>query len=429
VSNYDHDPGRVDWLDLGPDPDEGRKPADPRRRYLWYGAAAGLVVVALLLTQTQHGTNRAATSPRSPSATGTSSAQSRTLSSSPVSSGSFVDPPPTSVSASPGGLSGGLTTGARLAPAKVTNLGHPLLDVPADWELFAWGPDVVVRIQLALGRITTTAVPVSGRNAPVVFLVGSDRVLVRSLDDTTGYVVRDGKRAAELPLSLQHGAWMLPGPDQQHLWLDLPGTEQYVLALLTLDGSPTGVTIEVPAGTGVQGPDGAGYLLLAGIGGVYDVRPGSVHRITTGVLLAGGPTRWLTVECDDSLSCANVVIDRRSGARHSLDTPVYSLAPNSGTISPDGRTAAMLLLHDGISSGGIHLLDLDSGADRSIDVTPPGGENQMSPQLVWSPDSRWLFVTDAGGRVMIINRATGVAKPLGTRLPPLTQLALRHGAG
>jgi hypothetical protein len=428
VSNHDHEPGHVDWLDLGPDPDEGRKPADPRRRYLWYGAAAALVVLALVLTRAQHGTNRAATSPRSPAATGTPTVPSRTLSSSPASSGSFVDPPPISVTASQGGVSAGLTAGPPGSPPKVTSLGHPLLDVPADWELFARGPGVVVRIQLKLARITTTAVLASG-DVPVVFFVGSDRALVRSLDDTTGYVVRDGKQAVELPPFLRDGVWMLPGPDPQHLWIDQPPGGQYVLALRKLDGTPTGVTIEVPRGVDVAGSDSAGYLLLSGIGGVYDARPGSAHRITTGILLAGGPTRWLTVECDDSLSCTNVVIDRLSGARHTLDAPVDSFEPNSGTISPDGRTVALPRYAD-INSSGIRLVDLDSGADRSVKATLPHGMGlQTGSHMVWSPDSRWLFATDAAGRVMIINRATGRAAPLGTPLPPVAQLILRHGAG
>jgi hypothetical protein len=200
--------------------------------------------------------------------------------------------------------------------------------------------------------------------------------------------------------------------------------------LLTLDGKPTGARIDVPPGTGVLGSDGAGQVLLAGIGGVYDARPGGANRVTTGMLLASGPTRWLAVECDGRLSCANVVIDRASGARHTLHMPLYSMNQNSGTISPDGRTAAMLR-HDGISASGIHLLDLDSGADRAVEVNPDSPDDQVErgPSWVWSPDSRWLFATDAAGRVMIINRDTGRATPLDSRLPSLDQLVLRHGAG
>jgi hypothetical protein len=261
----------------------------------------------------------------------------------------------------------------------------------------------------------------------VVLFVGSDRVLVRSLDGISGYVVRDGKQASELSPLLRQGIWMLPGPDGQHLWTDQADGELGQLALLSLDGNPTGLTIDVPMGTGVLGSDGTGYALLAGIGGVYDARPGGAHRISTGMLLASGPTRWLTVECDDSLSCANVVIDRISGARRTLNRRIDSTDQNSGTISPDGRTAAMLG-QGGIDSRGIDLLDLDSGASLPVEVTQSSSGVVNSPQLFWSPDSRWLFATNAAGQVVIINRDTGRATALPARLPALDQLALRHGA-
>lgn len=416
-NNDGGEPDRVDWLDLGPDPDEGVPPRDPRRRYLWYGLAAGVVVLALVLTRTQHATNRAASSPRSSSVTSPASSPSRTLSSSPASSGTFVDPPPISVTPLPNGLA--------LGPPTVTNLGHPLLDVPADWELFGRGENVVVRIQLALGRITTTPVPVSGHEAPAVFFVGADRVLVHGGNDPTGYVVRDGKKPTEWPAVLRQAFSLLPGPDPKHLWVESGDG----MTLRNLDGSPTGTTFDVPLGASVQGSDGAGYLLLAGIGGFYDARPGSVHRITSGVLLAGGPTRWLSYECDESLSCADVVIDRAGGARHTVRTLASPFNESAGTLSPDGRTAALPLATDGISGGGIQLLDLDLGTGRQVDVTPSAPGFPLSPQwAVWSPDSRWLFVADAAGRVMKVDRGSGQVTPLGGRLPPISQLAFRHRA-
>jgi hypothetical protein len=424
VRNDDgHEPGRVDWLDLGPDPDEGVAPRDPRRRYLWYGVAAGLVVVALVLTRTQHGANRAASSPTSPVRTPTSSSPSPTV---PESSGSFVDPAAPSLTVPPDGLSTGPTVAIpRLGPPKVTSLGHPLLDVPADWELFALGSGVLVRIQLALGRITTTPVPVVSGDVPTMLLVGSDRAFVSALDNTTSYVVRDGKQPADLPATLRNGASMWPGPDQQHLWTSRTDGDPTGMALVNLDGEPTGVTIDVPELGSVQGPDGAGYLLVTGVGGLYDARPGKVHRVTSGILRASGPTRWLAIECDDSFSCAHVVIDRATRAHHRLSRPVdfNDLAP--GTISPDGKTAA-LQSSNNISGSGIRLLDLDSGADRPVAVTPNSTGTPWDPPWVWSPDSRWLFVTDAGGRVIIINRGTGRAAPLQTQLAQVTQLALRH---
>jgi hypothetical protein len=354
VSNPRDEPGDADWLDLGPDPDEGRTPPNPRHRYLWYAGATGLVVVALLLAQTQHRTNRAAT-------------PARTVSSSPASSGSFANPTPSVTAPSDGLSTAGLPAAPLGEPPTVTRLGHPLLKAPADWELFALGQGVVIRIQLALGRVTTTPVPTPSSDFPPVFVVGSDRVIVASPDDSARYVVRDGKPAADLPAALQSAGLILPGPDQRHLWTNQRADDLNGLALVDLDGKPTGVTIDVPPYGSVQGSDGGGYVLLTSIGGSYDAQPGEVHRITNGTLLASGPTRWLTVECNDSLSCANVVIDHATHARHFLDTPVESANENSGKISPDGRTAALLLLpSDGISGNGIKLLDLESGAGTPV---------------------------------------------------------------
>jgi hypothetical protein len=405
-------PDDLDWLDLGPDPDEGKPPRNPRRHYVWYGAAAAAVVLALVLTRTQHGTNRAATSPGSPSRTVSSSLPPPTAPSvEPTDTGSFVTP--SSLAPFPSG-----------SPVQVSNARHRLLDVPADWELFARAPGLVLRIQLALGRVTTTRIPQVGTEVPVTFLVGPDRVIVRPQDDTAGSVVRDGKSATELPPLFRPGMSVLPGPDQQHLWAD----QGDVLALVTFDGRPAGARIPIPAGGSVIGSDGAGYVLLSGTGGTYVARPDAVHRVTSGLLLADGPTRWLTIECDDSLTCANVVTDRASGAHHTLDSPAYSYQPSLGTISPDGRTAALPRSDGGITSDAVDLFDLASGVHRSVEVTAdPSG--QTAPSLVWSPDSRWLFAVNGAGQVIVVNRATGKATPLGVRLPPVAQLAFRHRTG
>jgi hypothetical protein len=148
-------------------------------------------------------------------------------------------------------------------------------------------------------------------------------------------------------------------------------------------------------------------------------------------VLASGPTRWLAFECDERLSCARVVIDRATRTRHRLASSADSTDQNPGTISPDGKTAALLLPSDGVSPNGIQLVDLDSGAERPVEVIPNSTGNQLDrdPSWVWSPDSRWLFVIDDSGRVIIINRATGRATPLRTQLPSVDHLALRHGTG
>lgn len=104
-------------------------------------------------------------------------------------------PPPSSAPA---------TTAPAPAPAApssppdvtVTTVGQPLLGVTAGWELFGWGPEGVVRIQLARGRVTRTALPPIASSGPTSFLVGRDWAMVRPLDGVPGYLVRDGRPAA-----------------------------------------------------------------------------------------------------------------------------------------------------------------------------------------------------------------------------------------
>lgn len=418
----------VDWLDLGPDPDEGKPPSDPRRRYLWYGGAAALVV-AVLLTRTQHGTGRAAAPSRSAaagasagpvsSASGSGTASDTAGSAvspgeSPASSGTFVDP--TAVLAPMPNV-----------PVRVIGTGHRLLDVPAGWDLFALGESSVVRIQLAAGRVTVTALPAVATDPSTAFLVGADRAIVRPMGGTAASVVRDGKPAESLAPSLEQGPQLLPGPDSRHMWAEEAGG----LSLLTLDGKPTGTTIEVPVSGSVMGSDGTGYAVLTSmIGGAYYARPGSVHRITSGVLVAAGPTRWLVNECDDSLRCALIAIDRATGARHTMNSVPDSWYDQSlDAMSPDGRTVAVPRPDGENGSAGIDLLDLASGLRHPVDVTRAPLDQPHGSQLVWSPDSRWLFVVDAGRRVVVVNRATGKATPLRTALPPVFQLAFRHRDG
>jgi hypothetical protein len=299
----------------------------------------------------------------------------------------------------------------------VTEVGRPLLGVTAGWELFGRGPDGVVRVQFARGRVTSTGVPPLASTGPVSFVVGRDWAVVRPLDVVPGYVVRDGQAARPLAGALGWMGPVLPGPDQTHLWAPVGSVEHPAMALVDSAGRPTGVSVPIPATMArFADPDGAGYLLLRGPGGVYDARPGSLRRITTGELLAAGPTRWLSLECDDRYRCATVVIDRDTRAR-TAGGPVVEPGGGTGVISPDGTMAALP------EATGVHLVRLPGGADRRLAV--PGNESFEDGSMVWSPDSRWLFVAGGNGRLYPVDAATGEVHALGAPLPPLTQLAIR----
>ena len=392
----------VHWLDLGPEEDfAGSRTPPPRWRW-WYALVAAAVLAALLLTRNQ----RSAERPRP----ATAASQPATAS---VGVPGIHPPPP------------GLGTAESVS---VTQTGRPLLDVPADWELFGQGQGVLVRVELRNGRVTRTTVPELGAAARIFLVVGPDRALVHPIGLVPGYLVPDGKPAGALPAALDQAFAVLPGPDSRHLWAETRAGTGSALSLLTLAGRPAGVQLPIPRGATVRASDRAGNVVMSGTGGVYDARADGLHRITSGSLLAIGPTRWITEECDESYRCTSAVTDRGTGARRSLATPLDGYAQNPGAVSPDGRTAA-LLQPNGQGSLNLHLLDVATGAVRVTGVTTGVDRTGGSRTLAWSPDGRWLFATDGTGRLLAVSR-TGQEVALDVPgVGPLDQIALRTAAG
>jgi hypothetical protein len=168
--------------------------------------------------------------------------------------------------------------------------------------------------------------------------------------------------------------------------------------------------------------DGAGYLLYPGIGGVYDARPGGLRRISTGVLMAVGPTGWLAVECDERYRCQTVLISRANGLRRTVADGELS-RDGRGVISPDGSTAAVMTSGP---NGAVGLAIIDLASHRVLRI--PGmavNQETMDGAVVFSPDSKWLFVVTADGAVSMINPRTAAVSPLGISLPALSQLVVR----
>jgi hypothetical protein len=190
------------------------------------------------------------------------------------------------------------------------------------------------------------------------------------------------------------------------------------MTLVDLNGRSTGVSLPVQ----YAGPDGAGYLLATMVGGTYEARPGQLHRITTGSILAIGPTGWLAEECDDRHRCTLDVIDRHRGERRVLRLTRDAEFGN-GVLSPDGALAAVAGPTDESGVTDLHLIDLSSGVDHKmtimLDTNAGAGYG-----WVWSPDSRWLFVGDVAGHIRAVSR-NRQAHTLDTRLPAIEQLAMR----
>lgn len=391
----DMGPGEVEWLDLGPaDRPPGADARGRRRRWPgWYVLAAVVVAAALLVVAIRHGGSHPTAAPK------------------------HTPSPQLSVSAA--------RPAAQPPPVVVADVGHPLLDVPGNWELVARGVGVLIRIQLARGRIIRTNAPAVATGGPISMVPGPDRVIVQPLDGVPGYEVRDGRPAQALPAAFGLNGLAYPGPDPAHLWL--PTDDDRQMVLFGFDGRRAGPSLSVPVGSPAVASDDSGYLLFYGTGGAYDVQPSGIHRITTGELMAVGPTRWLTNECDQHFHCSTVVIDRRTGARRTISGRIDANG-GLGAISPDGSTAALFALDSGTAPT-LRVLNLATGVSRATDVSFDPDDAFGTGSLVWSPDSRWLFAAGADGHVAVINPATARSSALAARLPAVSQLALRTAVG
>lgn len=313
-------------------------------------------------------------------------------------------------------------SGAAQPPVTVTEAGHRLLGVRGGWELLGYGPTRAVRVQLARGQVTQTVLPALDTTSPISFLAGPDQMIIRPWDSAPGYLVPNGQPARGLPGLLAHGGPALPGPRATEVWVQNTAT---TLTLARLNGSKAAVSLRLPAGGWwLASANGRGAVLLSGVGEIEDVWPGG-SRYIGGTLAAVGPTRWLTVNCYRPHRCGDVVVNPATGTQRQLGGPpvasVSAAAP--GVIAPDGATAAVFR----VTAEGqvtLHLLNLATGADQPIAV--PLSQNASGPgTLAWSPDSQWLFVITAHGRLAAVNARTLHVGSLGVRLPKLSQIAVR----
>ena len=356
-------------------------------------------------------------------------------------------------------------------PIRLMVVGHPLLGVTAGWQLFVRGPDDLLRIQLAEGKISETYVPrLQTASADVAFVIEAHEVVIRPSDIVPGYVVPDGGEARQLTGPLAGDGPLIPGPaPAQAVWVTSGPPTSPSLSLVTLTGHRAGPTIRFPP-DGPELPatavsDGRGYVLVeTGSFSADDAGPGWDQPVP-GTVLAVGSTSWLVLACDahlhadygvsaqmigigphtghgelagdpQYLRCRNEIVDIADGARHALPGPAvgypYDFSwPPTGVIAPDGTTAAVAEMgRDGRLT--VHLINLRSGADRNLKIPlgAPGdslllGADLNDQSMVWSPDSRWLFVVAAGGRLVAEDASTGIAEEFPAALPTVDQVAIR----
>jgi predicted enzyme related to lactoylglutathione lyase len=376
--------------------DDELPPEQPARRLTarWLALAMGVLIAVVLAVVTQRSDNPEAAPDDSP-ATTTTTAEPTTTTTSPTK-------PVT-------------TDAGRLA-------------VRGDWEIFAYGAGELVRIDLARGRITRTPIPNAELTSegPTSLVVGPDSVLVHSWDGGNVELVVDGRPASPQPDWLQAagGGRVLPGPKPGQLWLEEHRLTDVVLKPVTMRGTRVaGRTITMPQNFWVQSSDQRGNLIASGVGGAYLVDQDGMHRITTGALVAVGPSRFLTHVCDERARCRLEVVDRSTGAGRPLGRDLErSEMINAGLISANGKTAAVM--SSGPDGEQLQLVDLGTGAARQVDVEI--GEVHGALPMAWSPDGRWLLAVSGGDGLVVVDPATARVRPLGVELSAVEAVAVRE---
>ena len=209
-----------------------------------------------------------------------------------------------------------------------------------------------------------------------------------------------------------------------------PAAVPTTMSLVDVEGRQTGPSMTVPRGTGTVVADGTGNVVAIGDTGAYLVRPTATRQITHGSIIAVGPSRFLVRDCEKVATCPPIVIDRATGARHGIkDSPVLVGGGTVGAISPDGKVAAVV--GGGPETGDpatrVHLVDLATGTDRELDV--PLGDFTDPGMIVWSPDSRWLFIVGNLGVLYAVDATSGHTTDFGVLVPPVSLLAIRNATG
>jgi hypothetical protein len=309
----------------------------------------------------------------------------------------------------------------------VRDLGRPLAG-GFRLDVFGFTQHEVVRVELATGRITRTGLGgLEHASVDVVPVRGG--VLVHSTDDGRGFFVPDDRPPRSTAPAFQRPGPLLPGPDLDHVWVLSEPDPSAPMELVTLDGR---VTLTGAAGlvrtTSYPVPDGGGYPLVLGVTGTYSIGRQGVQRVTTGAVLADGPTGWLVLESDNAGRRGGLLVERGGNRR-----PVSFLSPSAparrgtvvgGTLSPDGRRAA---LYEGDPARPLRLdlVDLATGAAVPTGVRLIPGAVLRSPR--WSPDGRLVVSADDSGRIVAVDAGTGRTGPLvpANVLPELEDVAIR----
>jgi len=185
-------------------------------------------------------------------------------------------------------------------------------------------------------------------------------------------------------------------------WRRVADENRYELVPITfhdIGGRTAWAQIDVDS-RDVYGTDGDGRLVYLDDDGVRTAGPNDDRLVTTGELIAIGPTTALVSECDPDCSAAIVDVE---GSRQQVAGPFAAAEPiaadgerlSDGTVSPDGE--AFVFRSD--DESGSRWLIFDTDAATEAEVPAP----DLAQPIIWSPDSQRAYYV-SGGRIQVWER-------------------------
>ncbi len=288
------------------------------------------------------------------------------------------------------------------------------------WQIVARGDTSLVRITPATGAVTFMAVPQLASTGPVNMIVGPNWTLIEPIDAVPAMDAKDDKTVAALNST---GGYVIAGPKPGEMWTvsEEPYIPTATLSLIEMGGRVLAEIKNVDP-SAMLTSDGAGNVVAQRETGFYNLTPTSSRLITSGNLVAVGPTKWLVSECKSGRPCVATVIDRKTGARHALAAFNLRVDAEIGAIAPNGKIAAVYA--DGPDgTPQLNLIDLGTGLAVPVAVVLPDAISAQT--IVWSPESKCLFVAGRDGKLDAVNAAGGQVAELAESSHPVLQLAIR----
>jgi hypothetical protein len=277
--------------------------------------------------------------------------------------------------------------------------------------------DELVEVDLDAGTATTYGLDGVPPDYVASLAIGDDWVVLPTYNGGEPFVVRTDGTVTRAAVQMD-GNPILSSVNTETFWRMSPifDVGRMTVREVDLDGEPTGVEFELPVNSWPAMTDPAGGVVVQSSGRWFSIDPDGAEAIGVGELVALDETLALLFDCPELDECGLFRRDRAtgetvrtpvdvSGGERFLPTAWQSADPSSG-VSPDGRIVAVGV-DDGTGSGGLAVIDLESGAITDVEVRGGG-----PPLPVWSPNGEFIVFVDGGGVPTAYELASGETFPV-----------------